>query len=73
MKSRLPVLQNTLSLIDTIEKKRVENTPMDTHVEIGDNLYARATVPPTDTVALWLGADVLLEYAVVMCMPCLKI
>ena len=62
VKSRLPVLHNTLALIDTIEVRRAKNESMRAHVEIGDNLYTVATVPPTENVALWLGADVLLEY-----------
>ncbi|KAJ2770262.1 peptide chain release factor 1, partial [Coemansia nantahalensis] len=29
---------------------------------VNDTLYAHATVPPADSVNLWLGANVMLEY-----------
>ncbi|KAI0229030.1 Prefoldin subunit 3 [Lamellibrachia satsuma] len=32
------------------------------HFQLSDNLYAKAKVPPTEKVCLWLGANVMLEY-----------
>lgn len=31
--------------------------PMDTMFLLADNLYAKASVPPTDKVCLWLGVS----------------
>uniref|UniRef100_A0A8C9VME0 Prefoldin subunit 3 n=1 Tax=Scleropages formosus TaxID=113540 RepID=A0A8C9VME0_SCLFO len=36
--------------------------PMETHFLLADNVYCKASVPPTDKVCLWLGANVMLEY-----------
>lgn len=33
-----------------------------TNFEISDGIYVRATIPPTKTVCLWLGANVMVEY-----------
>lgn len=30
--------------------------------ELNDTLYAKAVIPPTDEVYLWLGANVMLSY-----------
>lgn len=35
---------------------------METHFELSDGLYVRATIFPTSTVCLWLGANVMVEY-----------
>ncbi|CAO2621066.1 Prefoldin subunit 3 [Lemmus lemmus] len=35
---------------------------METRFLLADNLYCKASVPPTDKVCLWLGANVMLEY-----------
>ena len=32
--------------------------------ELNDTLYAKALVPPTDEVYLWLGANVMLSYPI---------
>lgn len=31
--------------------------PMDTHFLLADNVYCKASVPPTDKVCLWLGVS----------------
>lgn len=38
--------------------------PIETTFELNDTLYAKAVVPPTDEVYLWLGANVMLSYPV---------
>jgi prefoldin subunit 5 len=37
--------------------------PLESHFELSDGLYLRASIPPTSTVCLWLGANVMVEYA----------
>jgi prefoldin subunit 5 len=36
--------------------------PLDSHFELSDGLYVRASIPPTKTVCLWLGANIMVEY-----------
>ncbi|XP_026191431.1 uncharacterized protein LOC34617534 [Cyclospora cayetanensis] len=33
-----------------------------THLQLAETIHVEATVPPTDTVCLWLAADVVVEY-----------
>ena len=37
---------------------------MEATFELNDTLYAKALVPPTDEVYLWLGANVMLSYPI---------
>lgn len=37
---------------------------IETTFELNDTLYAKATIPPTDEVYLWLGANVMLSYPI---------
>lgn len=37
---------------------------LETTFELNDTLYAKATIPPTDEVFLWLGANIMLSYPV---------
>lgn len=39
-----------------------ESDPIETTFELNDTLFAKAEVPPTDEVYIWLGANVMLAY-----------
>ncbi|POR35909.1 Prefoldin subunit 3 [Tolypocladium paradoxum] len=41
-----------------------EIDPIETTFELNETLYARANVPPTDEVYIWLGANVMLSYPI---------
>lgn len=41
-----------------------DSAPLETSFELNNTLYAKAHVPPTDEVYLWLGANVMLAYSV---------
>ncbi len=51
-----------LDMIEQLRKYREKDTNMDTNFLLAHNLYGKATIPPTDKVCLWLGANVMLEY-----------
>lgn len=36
--------------------------PMETHFLLADNVYCKASVPPTEKVCLWLGVSILSEH-----------
>ena len=38
--------------------------PIEAIFELNDTLYAKAYVPPTEEVYLWLGANVMLAYPI---------
>lgn len=37
--------------------------PIETNFELSEGLYVRASIPPTKTVCLWLGANCMVEYS----------
>lgn len=39
-----------------------DSDPIEATFELNDTLYAKALIPPTEEVYLWLGANVMLAY-----------
>ncbi|XP_068105714.1 prefoldin subunit 3 [Hyperolius riggenbachi] len=62
LKSQIPDIKQTLEILKHMQKKKGTTEPMETRFLLADNLYCKASVPPTDKVCLWLGANVMLEY-----------
>nr|XP_004661141.3 taste receptor type 2 member 38 [Jaculus jaculus] len=54
--------QKMLEILKYMQKKKETTNSMETRFLLADNLYCKASVPPTDKVCLWLGANVMLEY-----------
>ncbi|RKP26263.1 Prefoldin subunit-domain-containing protein [Syncephalis pseudoplumigaleata] len=64
--SKIPEIQKTLQMAQYLEERKSNNVaePMSVQYELHDTLYASARVQPRDTVYLWLGANVMLEYPI---------
>nr|CAG4649001.1 EOG090X0IRH [Polyphemus pediculus] len=62
LKSQIPDIQKSLDMIDVLEAKKKSNEQIQTHFLLSDLLYSQAVIEPTDSVCLWLGANVMLEY-----------
>ncbi|XP_030635546.1 prefoldin subunit 3 [Chanos chanos] len=62
LKNQIPQIKQTLEILRHMQKKKDTTDPMETHFLLADNVYCKASVPPTDKVCLWLGANVMLEY-----------
>uniref|UniRef100_A0A671K7N2 Prefoldin subunit 3 n=1 Tax=Sinocyclocheilus anshuiensis TaxID=1608454 RepID=A0A671K7N2_9TELE len=62
LKSQIPQIKQTLEILRHMQKKKGTTDLMETHFLLADNVYCKASVPPTDKVCLWLGANVMLEY-----------
>lgn len=58
LKRQLPDFEKSLEVI----KLLMEKTEFNTHFLMSSQLYSQARIPPTETVCLWLGANVMLEY-----------
>ncbi|KFY88555.1 hypothetical protein V498_06748 [Pseudogymnoascus sp. VKM F-4517 (FW-2822)] len=56
LKDKMPDIQKTLDTSDS--------DPIEATFELNDTLYAKAHIPPTEEVYLWLGANVMLSYPV---------
>ena len=49
-------------MIEQLRKYKTKDADMETNFLLSHNLYGKASIPPTDKVCLWLGANVMLEY-----------
>ncbi|VDM64068.1 unnamed protein product [Angiostrongylus costaricensis] len=69
MVEKLPDFKNSLALIDILIRKKVSGRnvnengePFDTTFLVAEEVFARATVKKPETVSIWLGANVMVEY-----------
>jgi prefoldin subunit 5 len=62
LKDKIPDIQKTLETVRFLKARQADAEPLQTTFELNDTLYAKAEVPPTDEVFLWLGANVMLAY-----------
>lgn len=61
LRAQVPDIEKTLEIVNHMLQKKEE---FQTHFMLSDQVHALATVPPTDKVFLWLGANVMLEYTI---------
>ncbi|KAI0165426.1 Prefoldin, subunit 3 [Hypoxylon sp. FL1284] len=64
LKDKMPDIQKTLETVKFLKTRTGESDPIETTFELNDTLYAKASIPPTDEVYLWLGANVMLAYPI---------
>ncbi|KAI4922251.1 peptide chain release factor 1 [Alternaria incomplexa] len=64
LKDKIPDIQKTLETVRFLKSRKDDAEPLETTFELNDTLYAKAEVPPTDEVYLWLGANVMLSYSI---------
>jgi len=63
LKGQIPDIKSSLIMIDHLREKSAAKEEIESHFLISDQAYSKATIPPTDKVCLWLGANVMLEYS----------
>jgi len=63
LRAQVPDIKSSLAMIAKLREKAAEDTTMDTQFLLSDQVFAKAEIPPTDKVCLWLGANVMLEYS----------
>ncbi|KAL5094746.1 peptide chain release factor 1 [Trichoderma cf. simile WF8] len=64
LREKIPDIQKTLDTVQFLKLRKEETDPIETTFELNDTLYARANIPPTEEVYIWLGANVMLSYPV---------
>uniref|UniRef100_A0A6G1SQV2 Prefoldin subunit 3 n=1 Tax=Aceria tosichella TaxID=561515 RepID=A0A6G1SQV2_9ACAR len=58
IRRQMPDLEKSIEVIKLLET----GTELNSHFLMSSQLYSKARIPPTQTVCLWLGANVMLEY-----------
>ncbi|MCJ1224104.1 peptide chain release factor 1 [Toensbergia leucococca] len=64
LKDKIPDIQKSLDVVQFLKTQKPGSDPIETTFELNDTLYAKALVPATDEVYLWLGANVMLSYPI---------
>ncbi|OCK78622.1 prefoldin subunit [Lepidopterella palustris CBS 459.81] len=64
LKDKIPDIQKTLDMVRFLKARKPGSEPIETTFELNDTLFAKALVPPTEEVYLWLGANVMLSYPI---------
>lgn len=67
LRAKTVAIRETMDAIKMLQKQRDKakdgrNGELKTHLQLAETIHVEATVPPTDTVCLWLAADVVMEY-----------
>ncbi|XP_064628039.1 prefoldin subunit 3-like [Lineus longissimus] len=62
LKAQIPDIKTSLDIVRYLKSKKDSKEPTETRFLLSEVLYAKASVPPTEKVCLWLGANVMLEY-----------
>ncbi|KAL9126406.1 MAG: hypothetical protein Q9217_004534 [Psora testacea] len=61
---KIPDLRRSLDTVKFLKTRKPDSDPIEATFELNDTLYAKALVPPTEEVYLWLGANVMLSYPI---------
>ncbi|KAA6411468.1 MAG: prefoldin subunit [Lasallia pustulata] len=64
LKDKIPDIQKTLDTVRFLKTRKPDSDALEATFELNDTLYAKALVPPTEEVYLWLGANVMLSYPI---------
>ncbi|KAF7943488.1 hypothetical protein EAE96_011412 [Botrytis aclada] len=64
LKINMPDIQKTLDTVRFLKTRKEGADPIQATFELNDTLYAKATIPATEEVYLWLGANVMLAYPI---------
>ncbi|GAB0094981.1 Prefoldin subunit 3 [Sergentomyia squamirostris] len=59
LKTQIPDLARSLEMINVL---RNQDGDMETQFLLSEQVFVKTSIPPTKTVCLWLGANVMLEY-----------
>jgi len=64
LKGKLPEIEKTIEVVKHLKRNKDKSESTNTHFCLADNVHVKAEVPPEgNTVMLWLGANIMVEYS----------
>ncbi|KAJ3292265.1 hypothetical protein HK104_005425 [Borealophlyctis nickersoniae] len=63
LESKIPEIKKSLDMVKFLISKQDTDEPLEVQYELSETLWANAKIKPQQTVNLWLGANVMLEYS----------
>ncbi|ORY84483.1 prefoldin subunit 3 [Protomyces lactucae-debilis] len=61
---KIPDIRKTLQTVEFLGARKADDPDLVVDFELNDTLYAKAEVSHTETVNIWLGANVMVEYPI---------
>jgi prefoldin alpha subunit len=62
LKAKIPEIERTLEAVQFLRSKQNSSELLSTHSELTYGVYVNAQIKKTNSVCLWLGANVMVEY-----------
>ncbi|KAG6487663.1 probable prefoldin subunit 3 [Zingiber officinale] len=63
LQAKIPDIEKCLDVVAMLEAKKTAGEALITDFEVAEGIYSRSKVEDNDSVCLWLGANVMLEYS----------
>ncbi|EYU45489.1 hypothetical protein ABFS83_14G003200 [Erythranthe nasuta] len=63
LQAKIPDIEKCLDVVATLQAKKGTGEAIITDFEVSEGIYSRARLEDADSVCLWLGANVMLEYS----------
>ncbi|CAI9118902.1 OLC1v1020529C1 [Oldenlandia corymbosa var. corymbosa] len=63
IQAKIPDIEKCLDIVATLQAKKGTGEALLADFEVSEGIYSRARIEDTDSVCLWLGANVMLEYS----------
>lgn len=63
LQAKIPDIEKCLDIVATLEARKGTGEPLLADFEVSEGIYSRARIEDADSVCLWLGANVMLEYS----------
>ncbi|MCL7051877.1 hypothetical protein MKW94_002841, partial [Papaver nudicaule] len=62
LQAKIPDIEKCLDIVATLQAKKGTGEELLADFEVSEGIYSRARIEESDSVCLWLGANVMLEY-----------
>ncbi|KAL5681342.1 hypothetical protein ACJX0J_007727, partial [Zea mays] len=63
LQAKIPDIEKCLDIVSTLQAKNDLGEALIADFELSEGIYSCAKIEDTDSVCLWLGANVMLEYS----------
>ncbi|OIV95265.1 hypothetical protein TanjilG_07421 [Lupinus angustifolius] len=63
LQAKIPDIEKCLDAVATLQAKKGTGEALTADFEVSEGIYSRARIEEIDSVCLWLGANVMLEYS----------
>ncbi|KAH7513488.1 hypothetical protein FEM48_Zijuj12G0205600 [Ziziphus jujuba var. spinosa] len=63
LQAKIPDIEKCLDVVATLQAKKGAGEALIADFEVSEGIYSQARIEDTDSVCLWLGANVMLEYS----------